>query len=487
VDSAGQVDFQGMYDLNHNSEDGRSRGILRSSVNDHYWYGLLSTINHQISKSWEFAGGIDLRSYKGEHYMKVYDLLGGDYYLDNTNVNTDSIVRYEDDKIRYHDIGLVRWAGLFGLLKWRQGSWSAFLNISASESGYKRIDYYIPKELQVGDTTLLIAYNDTIVYQGQTYTSDSEGLEYNHTPWKWFPGFTLKGGANYNLTERSNLFANVGYLSKAPRFNNVFYYENVEFTDPKNENVLAFELGYSYYSKKITLNLNGYATFWQNKPADRTSSYYDPVEDVTYRININGMDARHVGIEAEFSHDITRNLSYNLLASIGDWQWTSSDTARVYVNEQQVGTYYFDASGVHVGDAAQVQLAAGLRWEIIRDLYVSGNVTYFTKNFSEFDPLSLSPDNPDQPDYLDEDGNPRESWQIPDYALVDMNAGYTWRISKVFLDFRASVLNLLNTQYISDAQNNDTYSSSYKNFDAKSAGVFFGLGRRFNLSVRVSF
>jgi outer membrane receptor for ferrienterochelin and colicin len=320
---------------------------------------------------------------------------------------------------------------------------------------------------------------------GNTYTRDAEGLEDNQTPWKWFPGFTIKGGVNYNLSERSNIFTNIGYLSKAPRFNNVYYYGNVEFTEAKNENVLGFELGYSFYSEKISLDVNGYATIWQNKPADRTTSYQ--IEEQTYQVNINGMDARHIGLEAEFNHDVLKNLSYNFLVSFGDWIWTSADTARVYVNEQIVDNYYFDARGVHVGDAAQIQIAAGIRWEIIRDLYVSGAVTFFTKNFSEFDPLTLSPDHPDGIPYLDEDGNPKESWQIPEYALVDLNAGYTWRLKKFSLDFRASVLNLLNTEYISDAQNNDPYSLGTPNFDAQSASVFFGLGRRFNLSVRISF
>jgi len=41
--------------------------------------------------------------------------------------------------------------------------------------------------------------------------------------------------------------------------------------------------------------------------------------------------------------------------------------------------------------------------------------------------------------------------------------------------------------YISDAKNNDSYSSIYSDFDAKSASVFFGLGRRLNLSARFSF
>ncbi len=30
-----------------------------------------------------------------------------------------------------------------------------------------------------------------------------------------FIGWNVKGGANYNLTERHNVFANIGYISKA--------------------------------------------------------------------------------------------------------------------------------------------------------------------------------------------------------------------------------------------------------------------------------
>ena len=42
--------------------------------------------------------------------------------------------------------------------------------------------------------------------------------------------------------------------------------------------------------------------------------------------------------------------------------------------------------------------------------------------------------------------------------------------------------------YISDAQNNDPYNDvSYQDFDAKSASVFFGLGRRFTMSARLNF
>ena len=82
----------------------------------------------------------------------------------------------------------------------------------------------------------------------------------------------------------------------------------------------------------------------------------------------------------------------------------------------------------------------------------------------------------------------RESWKIPEYKLIDFHAGYTYRFNKkTNLKFRLSILNLFDEVYISDAQNNDPYNADFSEFDAKSAGVFFGLGRRFNLSAAFTF
>ena len=101
----------------------------------------------------------------------------------------------------------------------------------------------------------------------------------------------------------------------------------------------------------------------------------------------------------------------------------------------------------------------------------------FDDYYSDFDPLSLNGENAG-----------RESWEIPAYQLVDLHAGYKISITpKNKLDIKFSILNLLDATYISDAQNNDPYNAIYQDFDAKSAGVFFGLGRRFNLSAKFSF
>ena len=132
---------------------------------------------------------------------------------------------------------------------------------------------------------------------------------------------------------------------------------------------------------------------------------------------------------------------------------------------------------MHVGDAAQTQYGFSIRYEPTPNSYIKLRRTYFDNYYADFDPLSLNGENAG-----------RESWIIPAYQLVDLHAGYKFKLSdKNKLDIRLSILNLLDEIYISDAQNNDPYNAIYQDFDAKSAGVFFGLGRRFNLSAKFSF
>ncbi|MEO0404055.1 MAG: hypothetical protein AAF193_04225, partial [Bacteroidota bacterium] len=123
-----------------------------------------------------------------------------------------------------------------------------------------------------------------------------------------------------------------------------------------------------------------------------------------------------------------------------------------------------------------------------KGFYFKPRYTFFDRYFADFDPFSLFDEN-----------EGRQSWQIPSYGLLDLHAGYgfDWGATKV--NFTVSLFNSLNTTYIINAQNNDAlaqsfyrnpdtrYSLSENNFDASSASVYMGLGRRANVSVRVRF
>ncbi|MBC8266982.1 MAG: TonB-dependent receptor [Flavobacteriales bacterium] len=513
-DTDGQYNLQEAYNTNVNNIDAlysdsqnKAGTYLRSSINNHFWYGGLSTLNYQVSDEISLSGGLDMRYYKGQHYREVYDLLGADYAIDDANGMQNSQVKKVGDVVGYHNDGIVKWSGIFSQMEYSNGMLSAFFNISGSNSAYKRIDYFKKKDLILEDTTYLEALGtsvatelefdengnligahktmveDTIWHNGNFYTRNSEEAKLAETSWKWIRGFTIKTGANVNLDEYNNVFFNVGYISKAPRFNNVYDYSNQLFRDIRNEQVKAVEGGYSYRSSLLSANINGYYTIWENKPSNGGVTVM--VDDVPFKANINGMNALHKGVEMDVALKINRQISVEGLLSLGDWRWTSSDTARfldddnnpVMINDTTELIAPFDAKGVHVGDAAQTQYGLSIRYEPNHNSYIKLRGTYFADYYADFDPLSLNGDNAG-----------RESWKIPAYQLVDLHAGYKFKIfDDKKLDIKFSILNLFNETYISDAQNNDPFNASYQDFDAKSAGVFFGLGRRFSLSARFNF
>jgi hypothetical protein len=355
------------------------------------------------------------------------------------------------DKVHYYDNGYVNWGGIFALLEYKVGNISAFVNLTSSISGYKKKDFF----------------------------------NKNESDWKYKPGFTFKTGANYNIDKHNNMFFNMGYLSKTKDFKYYFSGNTAYFlpdSDTKNEEVQAIELGYSYNSKVFTANVNIYVTKWKNKPTNQVTSKVD--ERYTYG-DIPGMDALHKGIEFDFIYKVMKNLDFQGLVSIGDWKWDKKiENLQMYYTDTRLpaNTISFDARGIHVGDAAQTQLGASIRYEPIKGLYIEGGGTFFDRYYADFNPEECN----------DAEGNPVDSWRIPSYAVLDLHTGYRFKmeaLEKLNFTVKLNVLNALNTMYISDAKNNDTYiqNNAYLSFDARSASVFMGAGRQFTASLKIVF
>ena len=190
------------------------------------------------------------------------------------------------------------------------------------------------------------------------------------------------------------------------------------------------------------------------------------------------MNALHKGIEFDGAYKVLKNLTIEGMANIADWKWTSIATATILDNDGNViSEQKFDPRGVKVGDAAQNTFGLGVRYEPIKRLYIKPQFNYFGKNYSNFSPDALVITNTST-GYGPNTG--RQSWRMPDYYLLYVNAGYGFSYWKLKFDIRASVLNALNKFYISDAQNNSLNTSD---FNAASATVNVGMGRRWQLSL----
>ena len=449
--------------------------ILLASMNNHFWLGYLGQFNYQYSKKTAFSGGLDYRYYEGRHYQVITNLLGADYFVSTANFNDADPMQRVGDKIAKNTFnadrdGLVSYAGIFGQVEHNGERINWFANVSGVLNGYKGIDYFQRKVLDLGDTILRIGALDTIQYNGQTYNASSAGLDYFSTDWKYIPGVTIKGGLSYKINKNQDAYCNLGYLNRTPQFSNVIDNNtNSFFGEIVNEIIYSAEGGYHYANKHFGVNYNAYFTNWKNKPFPYGVAVPDPNDPTEFiRVNINGMDAIHMGQEIDVAWEISPKLSFDFMFSMGNWIWNSSKT--VFIPQYDSLEFTFDAKGVHVGDAAQTAMAASLRYEPIKNAYIKIQGQFFDRYYADFDPFSLQGNN-----------GGRDSWIIPSYSLINVFAGYRYK------QFSAggAITNLLNTSFISDARNNA--NGIYDQFNAQSAAVMFGQGLRFNINLAIYF
>ena len=465
----GQYDFQGIYFLNSSGSDfttpidpkyslteNKSAGILQRAVNNHNWYGLLNTTQHKLNNLWSLTGGIDLRTYRGRHYREGYNLLGGDYFIPSQaekNPSYDAKHMYrEGDIFGYNNDGLVRWAGLFGELEYSKNRTTAFVNVSVSNTWLQRIDYFkLNLDSQYGQKT----------------------------DWVQRKGYTFKTGVNHNISRKLNLFGNVGYLNRPTRFSNVFDNRNVQVRDIRNERVMAVEGGSGYKSKRLALNFNAYYTLWMNKPVDFLSTFTD-LDGNNYSFNINGLGARHMGAELQASFRAGDGITLEGSLSMGDWIWNSGSEVIVRNDlGDSIAKVDFDATGVHVGDAAQQQVALLMRWEptYLKGAYFTAQYIRFAKHYADFDPTALRGDYKGQ-----------ESFTLPSYWYMNLTGGYKWTMKGgMKVQIYGMVNNVTNNLYISDGQHRNVDGNPINTFNPKNLEVYVSQGLRFTTGIRITY
>lgn len=453
-----------------------SSNIVKSSRNDHIWYGILSSLRYKLDNL-TLTGGIDARGYTGQHFQEVYDLLGGQFYIDkpttsNGDVNNPNQVTRVGDKLGYHNDGNVRWYGTFAQAEYTLDKLTLFVAGSVSDKWYQRVDYmrYFTDEVknQINSdpnvkSQYVAALGQTVFNQAMSGSTKSPATD--------IIGYSAKGGSNYNVTKNMNFYFNAGYFERQPDFNTV-YPNNVNILNgnAKNEKVLGLELGYGLRYNIIKANLNVYYTNWKNKTL--VTSYTDPATSQVYFANIAGVNALHKGIELDLVAAPAKNLRINAMASIGDWTWQNNITdVHIYdENQNPVGSpVNLTLKDTHVGNSAQTVIGGGIDYDFNSGFRLGANYTYFDRLYANFDPNTRT--------------TSRDAWKMPAYGLLDMNLKYSFKMGGLNSIFTINGFNLLNTKYFSDGTDADMSVPGAK----MNALVWYGALRTGSVSLKVIF
>jgi len=433
--------------------------IRRASMNSHDWVGAISNLEYE-SGNWKTSIGIDLRNYKGYHYRVLNDLLGFDAYYSTGNKNSEGQIintlveanPFKDTGIRgpkidYYNIGKVGWQGVNGLVEYNNSTLSAVLQAGLSNQSFQRIDYFD----QPGNPT-----------------SEVENVG----------GGYLKGGANYNIDDKQNVFFNAGFISRQPNFDAVFpnYANNVN-PDLQNEEIKSVEFGYGFIGSNFKANVNLYSTVWGNRFVTRSLSNQQGVDGFA---QFRDIDVVHNGLEVEATYDPSSNLRLKGMVSIGDWRYTKDFEAELFDdNQQSIGTGTLYLKDAKVGDAAQFVTYLEADYRLGSKLNVDLGYRFVDNLFADYSITDSAFTQPDNAGAL----------KLPSYGLVDLGSTFRFNLFGNDASFRVNINNLFDTYYIAESNSNihaSAGSETWNGIDTRNS-VWFGFGRTWNASLKYRF
>ena len=375
---------------------------------------------------------------------------------------------WKNEKLKVGDVvyrnydGFVTQEGVFGQVEFNRNALATFIAGSVSNTMYWRYDRF---------------------YYDKAHAKSGKAD---------FWSGTVKGGANYNLDEHNNVFANIGFISKAPFFEYAVFLNkensNELNKDAVNEKIFSVELGYGFRSPVFTANLNLYRTAWMDKSMGASVTFQD--SDERGRINMTGVDALHQGVELEVTVKPVRNLELTGMLSLADWRWNSRATGYLY-NDQGIpltkdgvvttekskehAKVDVDLKDVKVGNSAQTTFAFGANYQVLKGLRLGADYTHWARNYAKFK-LQGS----DLSKELGKTMKYDTPWKIPSAGSMDVNMSYRFPLGKVWGIISANVNNVLDQEYISDAEDGTTH-------DWTTAQVYYGFGRTYSVRFKITF
>lgn len=399
--------------------------------------------------------------------------MGGDVYVSNaddnnpnrfltetyepTAGNTLNVFKSIDDeeKIDYYNEGLVRWAGAFGQLEYIEGAISAFVQGSVSNQGFKRIDYF------------------------------NEEPANQETDWENIIGGNIKGGLNFNIDEKNNVFGNIGFYSKQPLFDAVYPGNRNDLNeDLKNEQVFGVELGYGFRSLFFNANVNLYRTSWADRFETAGATFFRGTpEEIRGTANLQGITQVHQGVEFDFYGGVGNKFSWNAMLSVGNWEYKDNVEANFFDSSQNpipgVEPGVLNLDGVKVGNAAQLTASLGVDYTIIENLKVDGTYRYADNLYADYD----APDALDNAEF--------DVFKLPSFGLLDLGVSYGLDLGNNRLGLRLNVNNVTDNIYISESNTNiqpgaRDGDTTYDGINTRN-NVFFGYGRTWNAAVSFKF
>ncbi len=462
--SEGLWDFDAIQAANI-EDNGSEEYVLRASMNNHSWYGAVLNYQKELTDNVSLSLGADLRTYHGDHFRQVANLLGAPSYSQRGSTRYpardvsavfspgpwSSLTKFAegDERIAYNNEETISYGGVFGQVEYTNDKISVYAQGALSNQSHVRFEIF----------------NET--------RENEKSDKVNNM------GYNLKTGISISPDANNSFYFNTGYYQRQPFHDNIYLnFSNTVNEVTENEKIFGLEAGWKYANRNFLANVNIYRTSWKNRT---NTAIIDNDEEVDGRvfpnggfINFTNLNQLHSGIEVDFKYNLNSKITLKGFTSLGSWEYADNTIRDVYDDERNLVSSAPDlkVDGIKVGGAAQSTIGLGADFKLMDGLKLDLDYLFFDKLYSR----------------IDADAGELE---LPSYGLLDLGLSYNFNLANgKLLTFRANVFNALGKEYISIATSAiEASSNESENWNGVNMSNFvaFGKTRTWNISARYSF
>ena len=494
------VNWDRLYRVNQQSEGGRSKYVQEERHTDQQDLNIGLTFKARPLDLLTLNGGLNARINRTEYYKVVADLLGGQYFMDTDNFAERDFgatpYKQQNDldyylthgtshKLQVGDkYGYDYYARVNNFGGWLSGK-LVLGNFSATLGGRLGYESFWREGLMRKG-----------LFPGQPEDAEmaarwaQEGIEattetsYGKSDVAKFITYAGKLGLNYVIGGNMRVYANAGYFSDAPKFNQVFLSprtRNSMIADLTNTKTFSSDLNWQYSGGGINVRATAYYT--TIKDQSKVMSAYDDIQNAFSNFALSGIDEQHIGMELGFKMPtyLVPNLSLQGVLALGRYTYTSNPTmiqtvdnsAEIvsYGGQQVVNVSWWKQSPIYTKDAygnipestqigdyatlkqhyvpstPQVAASLGLSYNY-NYWFIDADVEYFGEAYLDMNPLYRTdyavqgPDHvatPTEIEYMTAQERFDPCW------LVNLSVGKSFYIQRKYqLGFSLNAKNLLN-------------------------------------------
>ena len=247
----------------------------------------------------------------------------------------------------------------------------------------------------------------------------------------------VKAGITYKINGRHYLYANGSYQTKAPFWDNIFISPRVRnlASDPGNEKIGSVEAGYVWNSPRVKLRATGFYTNFQD--GSNVLVYFDDDYFGLASYTLTNIDKVHYGGELGAEVQVYKGISVSVAASVGKYYYTSRQNGVLTIDNQPnvLVNELIYSKDFYVANIPQQAYTLGMYYRSKKYWYVSANVNFFDRFYSEYAPTHRTERATDLVPYQSKqwyDIVNQERYNKKGQWTLDVSGGYSWRLKSTF-------------------------------------------------------